>query len=202
MEQSSVFTQISALFLQIDPLMMAYAHVIADRAVLYTLRPGETLQASAGNLRQSAYVMEGVIRVYYVDKNQDETTVQLLAEGGIIPRTNGYQEILADHTHKYDALTEVLLAIWDQEALDFFIQNVPNWLQFSMKMSSYVFLKAAAERDEMFKDDATTRYRKFVERHPSIVERVQLRYVADYLGIAPQSLSRIRQQIFQQGKIN
>ena len=200
MEQSSVFSHVSALLLQTDSLMLAHAHTIADRAVLYTLRPGEIFQAPAEEYRQSAYVMEGVLRVYYVDKNHSETTVQLLAEGGIIPRTNGYSEILLDYTHKYEALTEVLLAIWDRDALDYFAQNIPNWFQFSMKMNSYVFLKAAAERDEMFKDDATTRYRKFVERHPTIVERVQLRHVADYLGIAPQSLSRIRQQIFQQGK--
>ncbi len=200
MERSSILSHVSALLLQADPLMLAYAHIIADRAVLYTLRPGETLQPPAEGHRQSAYVMEGVIRVYSVDKHEEETTVQLLAEGGIIPRTNGYQEILEDQTHKYEALTEVLLAIWDQDALDFFAQNVPNWFQFSMKMNSYVFLRAAAERDEMFKDDATTRYRKFVERHPTIVERIQLRHVADYLGIAPQSLSRIRQQILQQGK--
>lgn len=200
MEQTSAFSHISALLLKTDPLMMPYAHTIAERAVLYTLRPGETLPAPDEEHRQSAYIMEGVIRVFCMGSDRQETTLQLLAEGGIIPRTNGYHEILDTQTHKYEALTEVLLAVWDHRALDYFLQNIPGWFQFSMKMNTYVFLKAAAEREEMFKDDASTRYLKFVERYPTIVERIQLRHVADYLGIAPQSLSRIRQQISQQHK--
>lgn len=140
-------------------------------------------------------VLEGVIKAYYINDNQEETITQLLEEGGVIPRTDGYYEVLAQHTYKYEALTPAALAVWDENALDFFAQVLPNWFQFSMKINSLLLLTASREREEMFKSDATARYIKFVEQHPNIINRIQMRHIADYLGIAPQSLSRIRRQL-------
>ena len=200
MEKLEVLRQVNALLLQADPSMLLYGADITALSELRTLQPGDLLSPAHEGQRESACIIKGVLRAYHIGENKTETTVQLLAEGGVIPRTNGYEEILASHLYKYQALTPVLLAVWGQDALDHFAQTLPNWFQFSMKMSQYILLKAATERDEMFSDDATTRYQKFWERHPTIVDRVQLRHVASYLGIAPQSLSRIRQQLSKQPK--
>jgi hypothetical protein len=62
-------------------------------------------------------------------------------------------------------------------------------------MTQKILLDNALERTEMFNDDASTRYRKFMERYPEDLARIPLRHLANYLGIAPQSLSRIRQQM-------
>jgi FixJ family two-component response regulator len=56
-------------------------------------------------------------------------------------------------------------------------------------------LSISVERAEMFNDDATTRYQKFAQRYPQALENVPLRHIANYLGIAPQSLSRIRHNL-------
>lgn len=195
MEQTLLLSHLNALLLQTDPMMMAYAPVIAGRATWQQLRPGELLKSPGGGHLQSAMVLEGVIKAYYINDNQEETITQLLEEGGVIPRTDGYYEVLAQHTYKYEALTPVALAVWDENALDFFAQVLPNWFQFSMKINSLLLLTASREREEMFKSDATARYIKFVEQHPNIINRIQMRHIADYLGIAPQSLSRIRRQL-------
>lgn len=195
MEQTHLLSYLNALLLQTDPMMMAYAPVIAGRATWQQLRPGEVLKSPREGHLQSAMVVEGVIRAYYINDNQEEATTQLLEEGGVISRTDGYYEMLAEHTFKYEALTPAVLAVWDENALEFFAQALPNWFRFSMKINSLLLLTAAREREEMFKSDATARYLKFVERYPNIINRIQMRHIADYLGIAPQSLSRIRRQL-------
>ncbi|WP_317173319.1 cyclic nucleotide-binding domain-containing protein [Chryseobacterium caseinilyticum] len=47
----------------------------------------------------------------------------------------------------------------------------------------------------MVSEDATTRYLSFIEKFPALVNRIPLSYVASYLGITQQSLSRIRKNI-------
>ncbi len=43
--------------------------------------------------------------------------------------------------------------------------------------------------------DATTRYLEFIENYPLLVNRVPLAYIASYIGVTQQSLSRIRKNI-------
>ena len=44
-------------------------------------------------------------------------------------------------------------------------------------------------------ENATERYLSFLEQFPQLVNRVPLSYIASYLGITQQSLSRIRKNI-------
>ncbi len=194
MGQSDILAQANLLFSQIDPSMLPYTNIIAERAILSAFQPHDLLPRPAENQRQVAYVMEGVFRIFFTDTGNVQTTVQLLSEGESIVGTDGYQ-YMANQVYQCEALTKGILAIWSHEALEYFANHLPNWNHFAIKATQQIMMKIVADRDEMFKDDATTRYQKFVERHPTIVERIQLRYVADHLGIAPQSLSRIRQQL-------
>lgn len=50
-------------------------------------------------------------------------------------------------------------------------------------------------RNTYLNRDALSRYLLFIERQPDIASRVKMQDVASYLGIAPQSLSRLRKQI-------
>ena len=44
----------------------------------------------------------------------------------------------------------------------------------------------------MVKDTAENRYLKLLKNHPDIFQNIPLKIIASYLGITPQSLSRIR----------
>jgi hypothetical protein len=44
-------------------------------------------------------------------------------------------------------------------------------------------------------EDATTHYLEFLENYPGLANRIPLSYIASYLGITQQSLSRIRKNL-------
>ncbi len=48
----------------------------------------------------------------------------------------------------------------------------------------------------LVKDDATDRYLDFIKERPTLIQRVPQFMIASYLGITPESLSRIRKEIF------
>jgi len=51
------------------------------------------------------------------------------------------------------------------------------------------------EKSRMITNDASTRYRKFIERYETMEERLPLKDIASYLGIRQQSLSRLRSKM-------
>jgi hypothetical protein len=97
------------------------------------------------------------------------------------------------------ALTNTRLITWNRADLDKFREETSGWLMIASNIRNSVLLANARERTEMLSDDAVTRYQKFVRRYPHLIAQIPLRYVANYLGIAPQSLSRIRQQLSKTG---
>ncbi len=62
-------------------------------------------------------------------------------------------------------------------------------------MAEAMFLNWHQKSVSFVLDDAETRYRKLIENRPNLMQRVPQYFVASYLGITPESLSRIRKNI-------
>ncbi len=58
-----------------------------------------------------------------------------------------------------------------------------------------LFIHKQAQQIELLTMTAEERYKQLLEKEPRILQRVPLKYVASFLGITPESLSRIRKQL-------
>ena len=58
------------------------------------------------------------------------------------------------------------------------------------------FLKLTEQTIDLQLLSAKERYANLLKKHPEIFQKVQLYHIANYLGIAPKSLSRIRKEFF------
>jgi CRP-like cAMP-binding protein len=70
----------------------------------------------------------------------------------------------------------------------------PRWLQFKNHLVQLVFFNITQHNADLAMLDAKDRYYKFMREKPDLVNRVPQYYIAAYLGIKPQSLSRIRKK--------
>lgn len=59
-----------------------------------------------------------------------------------------------------------------------------------------LFIERQAQKIELLTKTAEQRYIEILEKQPHILQRTPNKYIASYLGIAPESLSRIRKKIF------
>jgi hypothetical protein len=62
-------------------------------------------------------------------------------------------------------------------------------------MTSRHLMEKLARISPMLAQDATTRYREFLDNYPQLANRIPLSYLASFLGITQSSLSRIRKNI-------
>lgn len=78
------------------------------------------------------------------------------------------------------------------EQLGMLYQEIPGFETLSRQLVEKAFMEMIRRNLDFQNLKAEERYDKLLKTYPSIVQRVPQYYVASFLGIAPQSLSRIR----------
>jgi len=194
-EQSIVYTeQFFSLVRQYGDVPDHDLRLVVEKSRLVTMRQGEHFLRSGQVCHQIGLIIEGIFRIYMVDDEGREIIRLFPSERSFVVDINSYFNQIPS-TECWEALTDVRMMMWDRPTLDFFERTIPTWYPVTNNMVQRILSGNMMELSEMFNDDATTRYRKFMERYPHDLARIPLRHLASYLGIAPQSLSRIRQQL-------
>jgi CRP-like cAMP-binding protein len=73
--------------------------------------------------------------------------------------------------------------------------ELTSWSTFVRKLIQEVQFYTEEILQEIQTETAENRYKKMIESNPQLIQRLPLKYLASYFGIAPQSLSRIRKKI-------
>jgi CRP/FNR family transcriptional regulator, anaerobic regulatory protein len=73
--------------------------------------------------------------------------------------------------------------------------RVPSWQKYGRLMAEHVFLLAEERAKALQHHSPESLYQKIMQEHPEIIERVPQQYIASYMGIQPESLSRIRKRL-------
>ena len=74
-------------------------------------------------------------------------------------------------------------------------EQIPNWRKFIQSVIQEVSHFTEEILTELQTETAENRYRRMLTEEPAMIQRIPLKYLASYLGIAPQSLSRIRKNL-------
>lgn len=138
------------------------------------------------------FVKKGLLRSYAIDEKGKEHIFMFAPEGWLV----------SDATWGYDTPSDLFIdAIEDSElevlSKDFFM-NIPailseNQFPFSNNEKLSKRITVLQKRIIMLMSaSAWERYQDFVATYPNIVQRVPQRMIASYLGITPESLSKIR----------
>lgn len=200
MDHPSILAQIEPILRHFDQTFLDYAEIIARHTTVRRIPAGQRFPLPDQISHQGVFIVEGVLGVYSVDEEGKETIIRLVAEGDFTMYLEDYAKLTPNINYHWEALTEATVLTWGINEIEYLARHVPNWYWLNLKITQTVILRFAIERGQMLNDDATTRYIKFAKNYPHIISRIPLRIVANYLGIAPQSLSRIRQKLAEDKK--
>jgi CRP-like cAMP-binding protein len=126
------------------------------------------------------------MRLFYYDQNGEEQTTFLCSQNGFIASFSS----LINQTKA----TENVECITDCELLKISFVNAKQLVDKSEIFKNF-FLLMFEKSISLASLNADQRYQKMIDQQAHFIQNIPLQYIASYLGIKPQSLSRIRKQV-------
>jgi len=140
------------------------------------------------------FVVSGFVRLFHYNDKGDEVTTHINCPPGFI---TSYSNFLnqTKASENLECITECELLRISKTNLDLLMQQSAAIKDFSI----FVFQQSVAYNENRSKELATLtgeqRYKKLIENYPAILHNVPVQYIASFLGMKPESLSRIRRQM-------
>ncbi len=154
----------------------------------------EFLQRAGGVAKYSAFVANGCLRKYVIDAQGKEHIIQFAPETWWLADSASL-ESGAPSQYFIDAVEDSELLLIDAPSHETLVDKVPGYAAGFRKG----LLRHAAARDERIASSlsasAAERYIQFLKTYPSIATRVPQRMLASYLGVSPETISRIRRKL-------
>jgi CRP-like cAMP-binding protein len=185
------FEILHAYLLRHAPISGAELALMKELFAPRTVRAGEFLQRAGEPARFGMFVTRGCLRSYVIDGKGVERIVQFAPEEWWV---SDAESLATGKPSQYfvDAIEDSELLLLTLTAHQQLIQQVPGYGT-SLRMG---LQRHAAAKDKRIVTTLTRtaeeRYQEFLETYPSIAMRVPQWMLASYLGISPETVSRIR----------
>jgi len=137
----------------------------------------------------------GVVIYFKSLDNGNEVTVHFAFEGDWV--NNNLSRLNNSPSAIYiKAIEDSEILVIKQTAITELYVQIPKMERLGRILTERAFVDFVEQTLEFQTLTAKERYEKLLKNHPEIFQKVQLYHIANYLGIAPKSLSRIRKEIF------
>jgi CRP-like cAMP-binding protein len=155
----------------------------------------DTYFSEAGKVpRQVGYILEGILRFCYFNNKGQEVTHYFVGEGQFVTDFPRFEAQIISSEY-IETVTDCKMIVFTKEDWDELLRTIGPWSNIETKMVKRCLTESITRRSPLVADDATTRYLSFLDSFSALVNRIPLAYVASYLGITQQSLSRIRKNL-------
>lgn len=179
--------------LQFGNLNKQQLDLVISKASTLDLQKDEYFSEAGRIPEQVGFVVGGVIRGCYYNNKGDEITRCFISENSLVADYLNFEA--TTHSSEYlQACTNCHLITFSKRNWDELSQIIVGWNNIQSKMVQLCMYQKS-RKGPVISQDATTRYLEFMESFPTLVNRIPLAYIASYLGITQQSLSRIRKSI-------
>jgi CRP-like cAMP-binding protein len=158
-----------------------------------TYEKGDFFLADGQICKQVGFVTKGLLR-YYINHDGEDKTYDFAQENNFvcnyesfIPRTPSTKNIQALED------CEILQISYDD--LQLFYKSISQAERFGRLVIEQVFIQTLQDLSSFYTDTPELRYEKIFKKHPDLLQRMSQYHIASYVGVKPQSLSRIRKRI-------
>lgn len=153
---------------------------------------GDNLLEMGNICRYVTFIEEGLVR-YYINNNGNDSTNYFNKEGefvcdylSFLPQTPSFTNI--------QALEDTTAWVISFNNLQKLYKEIEQGERFGRLAIEQVFINVLSQVISLYTDTPDIRYQKFIRNYSDISQRIPQYYIASYVGVKPQSLSRIRKR--------
>tara|TARA_R110000868_G_scaffold45143_2_gene150072 strand:- start:97 stop:678 length:582 start_codon:yes stop_codon:yes gene_type:complete len=165
--------------------------------IFHTVKKGTVLLKKGQHSRDGYFVLKGLIRTYYTIDGEEKTTAFYSEMEGHTPNC-----VLTKAPSEYYIATseDSILTISNPDMEVEIFQKFPKFETLCRVLSEELLTNQQINFDNFKTSSPEQRYLNLLEKRPDLIQRVPQHQLASYLGIKPQSLSRLRARILEKSK--
>ncbi len=154
----------------------------------------KTILLKAGSVCHfEAYVLKGCIREYFIDPKGSEITLEFATEDWWVSDITSFEQ-QTPAMMNIEALEDCELLMLSRESKDELLRKVPK-LERMFRLMIQRHLAVLQQRLlKTISFSAADQLEEFLKKYPTLPNRVPQQYIASYLGITPEFLSKLRRR--------
>jgi len=177
------------------PLTEEEFELVKQVSITKKLRKRQYLLQEGDIWRYNAFVCKGLLRTYRVDEKGLEHIIQFSSENWWAGDRQSYH---SEEPARYniDAFEDSEVILISKEDFPILLQKLPAFDAFMKNLMERSFIALQNRVHSNITFTAEEKYTDFIKTHPGMLNRVPQHMIASFLGITPETLSRVRNQIF------
>jgi len=162
--------------------------------IFRTLKKGTILLKEGQHSVDGYFVLQGCIRTFYVIDGEEKTTEFYTEMEGITPNC-----VLSKQPSEYfiSCVEDSIITVSNPDMEVEIFEKFPKFETLCRVLSEKLLAKNQSSFDEFKTSSPEQRYLNLLQNRPDLLQRVPQHQLASYLGIKPQSLSRIRNRLIE-----
>ena len=172
-------------------------NVILSLDLFRSAKKGTILLKEGQKSKDGYFILKGCLRKYYVINGEEKTTGFFTEMEGLTPHcvTNK-----APSEYSISCVEDTILAVANPDIGVEINAKVPKFDILCRMLSEELLAKEQINFDEFKIYSPEQRYQSLLQNRPNLIKRVPQHQLASYIGIKPQSLSRLRARILKKSK--
>ena len=158
------------------------------------LRRKQYLLQEGDVCKNIAFVEKGALRTYTVDDLGTEHILQFALEGWTISDLYSFLTGEAS-TYNIDALEAAELVLVSKAAHEEMLQTIPKYETYVRLQVTGAYIALQRRITSVLSLTTEERYKNFTATYPNIVQRVPQHMIASFMGLTPETLSRVRKRM-------
>jgi CRP-like cAMP-binding protein len=180
-------------FSRISPLTIEESTSIAENMVIKVYNKGDFLLKEGQQSIDTYFILKGCVREFIVVDGEEKTTNFFTEEQWVISLNNfGLQNAV---THNLVCTEDITVSVGNEQQAQEMFKQFPRFETISRAIVEADFTNQKTLFTSYLTDTPEQRYLKLLASRPDIFQRVPQYQIASYIGVKPESLSRIRKRI-------
>jgi len=180
-------------FAKMATLSAAESQAIADAMSPQTFKKGTFVVKEGQYSTNTYFVLEGCLREYILTDGEEKTTNFFTEEQWVISLNNFSPETPV--THNLVCVEDTTLVVGNEQQAQAMFKNFPRFETISRAVLETTFMEQKTLLLSYLTDSPEQRYLKLLKNRPDLFQRIPQYQLASYIGVTPESLSRIRKRI-------
>ncbi len=188
--------KIRALVSNFKPLKPEDIDLIVEKTVVQEFKKGEILLRE-GQIPTKCYmVVEGCVREYFLKNGEEKCTAFYIESETFTPQTRD-----TPSNYFWECAEDCVLTVSTNDFAEELRSLLPNLDRVFGQIAIDKITLAKREWSQFISSSPEERYLNLQKTKPQLFDRVPHHQIASYLGMQPQSLSRIRKRVIQEDLI-